>query len=74
MRLIDWIKGIGLLLFTPFAVLFAMVAVMFFAWPIFCIAFLAMFAVSILSEAAAWVLFGLVMGFLLLFVILKSTK
>lgn len=74
MMIFDIIKGIGLLLFTPIAILFAMVVVMFFAWPIFCIVFLAMFAVSILSEAAAWVLFGLVMGFLLLFIILKSIK
>lgn len=73
MRLSDWLKGIGLLLLTPLIVVIAMLAVIFFAWPYFCIGLVFVFLVAMLSEVIAWILFGLILAFILLILIAKST-
>ena len=73
MRLSDWIKGIGIILLVPFAVIIAMVMVIFFAWPFFCIGLIVVFLVAMFSTTLAWILFGLILAFILLVLIAKTT-
>ena len=64
-------KGCSLLLVLPLAIVVGMLALMFYAWPLFCIGLIVVAAVSFLSTTVAWVLFSLMLAFVLIVVIAK---
>ena len=64
-------NGCSLLLVLPLAIVVGMLALMFYAWPLFCIGLIVVAAVSFLSTTVAWVLFSLMLAFVLIVVIAK---
>lgn len=72
MRAMEFLKGIGILVFTPIVIILSILWTAFMIWPLICIGLIVVFAVALLSHAAAWILFGLMVLFLVLYVIAKT--
>ena len=68
----DLIKGILILIATPVIIVLAVAAVIFFAWPIFCIGLVICCLVSMISTTSAFILFILMILFVAVMLIAKS--
>ena len=68
------LKGIGIVLLVPLAVIMCMTVLIVMFWPFFCIGLAIVFLGALLSSTLGWVLFSLLMLFMLAVTIGQGLK